>query len=280
MNNKNNPMTAAAAQEAVAWQVGDDFYTSESLAIEGIQQWGPSGSIAIPLYATPVTAEPADAEEDAYVIDQMGKLLAEIAVIVNGPEPAGTRWSYHDLPAKVKALASTPAAPGIDLEQFREAVTYWRDTALRDMRHQNGPLHEQVVEAQRLLALIDASPKSDSCATCNGHGMVGGLLSAGGGYESEPCPDCSPKGGSEAAWDDCKVAFGFDGGEEAIWDAWKRGKLSLPPGWSFSETDGAGARMVAVFRVDGITAPQDGETVRGLLNMLAATQAGDAEVQP
>ena len=40
-----------AAQVAVVWQVGDEFYPSESLAIEAIQQWGPSGAIAIPLYA-------------------------------------------------------------------------------------------------------------------------------------------------------------------------------------------------------------------------------------
>ena len=40
-----------AVQKAVAWLVGDEFYPSESLAIEAIQQWGPSGAIAIPLYA-------------------------------------------------------------------------------------------------------------------------------------------------------------------------------------------------------------------------------------
>lgn len=51
-----------------------------------------------------------DSDEDAYVIDRMGKLLAEIAVIVNGPEPAATRWSYHDLPEKVRALKDAPAA--------------------------------------------------------------------------------------------------------------------------------------------------------------------------
>ena len=51
-----------------------------------------------------------DSEEDAYVIERMGKMLAEIAIIVNGPEPAGTKWSYHDLPAKVRALAAQPAA--------------------------------------------------------------------------------------------------------------------------------------------------------------------------
>ena len=51
-----------------------------------------------------------DADEDAYVIERMGKLLAEIAVIVNGPEPDMTRWSYHDLPEKVRALKTAPAA--------------------------------------------------------------------------------------------------------------------------------------------------------------------------
>ena len=51
-------------------------------------------------------------EESAYVIDKLAKLLAEIAVIVNGPEPPLTRWSYHDLPEKVRALrqAQQPAA--------------------------------------------------------------------------------------------------------------------------------------------------------------------------
>ena len=45
-----------------------------------------------------------DAEEDAYVIRRTCELLAHIAVIVNGPEPPLTRWSYHDLPEKVAAL--------------------------------------------------------------------------------------------------------------------------------------------------------------------------------
>ena len=106
---QRDELAAAAAQEAVAWQVGDEFYPSESLAIEAIQQWGPSGAIAIPLYAA----------------------------------------------------ASVTAAPGVDLEQFREAIAYWRDTALRDMQYQNGLLHEQANEGQRLLDLIDAGPKGD-----------------------------------------------------------------------------------------------------------------------
>jgi len=47
---------------------------------------------------------PACTNEDAYLIRKLSRLLAEISVIVNGPEPPLTRWSYHDLPEKVRAL--------------------------------------------------------------------------------------------------------------------------------------------------------------------------------
>jgi hypothetical protein len=50
-----------------------------------------------------------DAAEGDYVIQQMGRLLAEIAVIVNGPQPPSTRWSYHDLPAKIRDLKESKA---------------------------------------------------------------------------------------------------------------------------------------------------------------------------
>lgn len=52
-------------------------------------------------------------EEDAYVIERMGKLLAEIAIIVNGTQPHDTLWSYHDLPEKVRALKQAPPAPAV-----------------------------------------------------------------------------------------------------------------------------------------------------------------------
>ena len=47
---------------------------------------------------------PGCTDEDTYIIGKLGRLLAEIAVIVNGPEPPLTKWSYHDLPQKVQAL--------------------------------------------------------------------------------------------------------------------------------------------------------------------------------
>lgn len=63
-------------------------------------------------------------EEDAYVIERMGKLLAEIAIVVNGPEPPLTRWSYHDLPEKVRALrqAQHPAPPPAGLAAVPEPM--------------------------------------------------------------------------------------------------------------------------------------------------------------
>lgn len=57
---------------------------------------------------------------------------------------------------------STAAAPGIDLEQFREAVQGWRDSTSNDQADGRISLNEWFViagRADRLLALIDASPK-------------------------------------------------------------------------------------------------------------------------
>lgn len=142
----------AAAQEAVAWQVGDEFYTSESLAIEGIQQWGPSGAIAIPLYSAPVAAAPT----------------APLKVFSKGPwifRETGQEFSGADLDEAAFAeyrQFRTPAAPGIDLEQFREAVLA-QHAALMDSWC-GDPETKEAADKQRdrLLSLIDASPKGGS----------------------------------------------------------------------------------------------------------------------
>lgn len=59
---------------------------------------------AISLLEAALAQSAQQSDEDAHVIDRLAHLLAEISVIVNGPEPAGTKWSYHDIPAKVAAL--------------------------------------------------------------------------------------------------------------------------------------------------------------------------------
>lgn len=72
----------------------------------------------------------SDAEEDAYVIQRTTELLARIAIIVNGPEPKMTRWSYHDLPEKVQALkdaagvAEVPAGFVVVPMEPTEAMAY------------------------------------------------------------------------------------------------------------------------------------------------------------
>lgn len=52
-------------------------------------------------------------KEDEYLIERMGKLLAEIAIIVNGWPPDNISWSYHDLPEKVRALKQAPPAAAV-----------------------------------------------------------------------------------------------------------------------------------------------------------------------
>ena len=47
--------------------------------------------------------------EEEYLIERLSKLLAEISVIVNGPQPMGVLWSYADLPQKVQALKDASA---------------------------------------------------------------------------------------------------------------------------------------------------------------------------
>lgn len=95
----------------------------------------------------------------------------------------------HIYAAYAEAKASTPAAPGFDLEQFREAVVFWRDCAVREFRYGTAS------EADALLALIDASPKGGSCTTCNDNGLIGGPSFYQPDEGGVPCPDCATNAG-------------------------------------------------------------------------------------
>lgn len=72
----------------------------------------------------------------------------------------------------------------------------------------------------------------------------------------------------EMPWCDCKVAFGIDDPErfERWMDLTDDGRGLLPEGWSLCETDGAGARYVAIFRVEVPLTRVDGLRVERLLN--------------
>jgi hypothetical protein len=76
--------------------------------------------------------------EEEYLIERLSKLLAEISVIVNGPQPMGVLWSYADLPQKVQALkdaAALNAQAGVMEALLREAFA-----------HGNQRGHERTVE--------------------------------------------------------------------------------------------------------------------------------------
>ena len=45
--------------------------------------------------------------------------------------------------------------------------------------------------ADRFRAAAKMMAVQPSCMTCNGHGMVGGRLPSGGGYQADQCPDCT-----------------------------------------------------------------------------------------
>lgn len=74
-------------------------------------------------------------------------------------------------------------------------------------------------------------------------------------------------------WDDCKVAFDIFIHDEAIWRAAK--SWTLPRGWELNGTEMNGAcGYVAVFRIVGLPAIADGETVKSLLNGAIAKAEG------
>lgn len=69
-------------------------------------------------------------------------------------------------------------------------------------------------------------------------------------------------------WSDMKVAFSADD-DEAVWSHFGIGGSHLhllPPGWSLNETNSSGARLVAVFRIEGVLPTiSDGALVEKLL---------------
>lgn len=66
-------------------------------------------------------------DEDDHVITELGRLLASIAVILKGPEPAGTAWSYHDLPGMVASEVAEP-------RQVAAEMKAWAHTKMADQQ--------------------------------------------------------------------------------------------------------------------------------------------------
>lgn len=64
-------------------------------------------------------------------------------------------------------------------------VSRWIDGLSELYKLYAAPAPDHFRNAAKMMAV------QPSCMTCGDHGMIGGLLPNGGGYESDPCPDCT-----------------------------------------------------------------------------------------
>ncbi|MTI73312.1 MAG: hypothetical protein FH747_06580 [Stenotrophomonas sp.] len=208
----------AAAQEAVAYldigsggylDLGSDLPEERLLALpKGRHALGIIGTYGIDGYAAaPVTAAPA-----RVTVRVAGVGSATLEVVDGGIDlPLDTIMSI--------AARGTPAAPGIDIRVFRKAVLRWKLFSELGVDVESMPMHfrkspdkyaEDVIEATRLLALIDAGPKGDDvphrdlvpgvmrCAKCafqlhRTNLYLGSGTTGPGDSKTEPCPNgCGP----------------------------------------------------------------------------------------
>lgn len=107
--------------------------------------------IAIRAISAALTQQRGEVEdEDYHVIMSMGRLLAEIAVILKGAEPAGTAWSYHDLPELVKSA----------VENAHDIASEMRAWAAVKMRERGSSRRDKMMVeewSKRLLALPEVA---------------------------------------------------------------------------------------------------------------------------
>lgn len=253
--------TPAAAQEAVAWYYGFAD-TGEAGPVtfggnpgaEAIEWAERHGHTLHYLYAAPVAAAPAVTDPvAAYERELAAGATHEHALhaICTPAAPANDLHAHllHMLGAKDHedagriigelhaATMRNPAAPGIDLRQFREAVEAQYDLVAMKWRGDSAA-DKQLAEAagrrDRLLALIDASPKGERVSNSDelafaARGFLSAsfppsaeestlamretysywhrrlLRAAGGAMDYEQATDTaadSPKGGSEAEDED------------------------------------------------------------------------------
>lgn len=103
------------------------------------------------------TTTPAAAQEAALIVEALKHSKATACAY---PE---ARKRHEDALAAAESMLAAAAAPGIDVEQFREAVELlaWQNEGHANPDFPRGDAKKHA-EALRLLALIDASPKGGS----------------------------------------------------------------------------------------------------------------------
>ena len=73
-----------------------------------------------------------EGDEDTHVITEMGRLLAAIAITLKGPEPAGTAWSYHDLPSLVASEVAEPRQVAAEMKAWAHTKMAEQQSSRRD----------------------------------------------------------------------------------------------------------------------------------------------------
>ncbi len=272
----------AAAQEAVAWFTDDHLSDKSATTYDPsvAERWRKKGWPVTALYAAPVTAAPVDAEELArnrYRPVPDG-LIAYRVVAGDGTRSlfSGTKDACNIVARKLTEafldgayVASTPAAPGIDLDSLIPAEREKPELMMATW-HEVAGWNACVAEIRRR---IDASPKGeDSIARAFDRAVLEPM-------RREAKAD-SPKGGSEAVRikSNCPAPswmFPEDGEVSTDWRAEAAAWLEAQA----IEQENTNAAYPA----HAMAYPSWGDRVHWL-RMLSAkvmqAQAGDAEVRP
>jgi len=66
----------------------------------------------------------AEVEESDAVVDKLARVLAETAIVIKGPEPDMTKWSYHDIPDSVRAIQARAERLAEELRAARRALAF------------------------------------------------------------------------------------------------------------------------------------------------------------
>lgn len=78
-------------------------------------------------------------DEGDYVVDRLSKLLAATVVVLRGPEPPLTRWSYHDIPERVSALLTRAETAERELAEAKGDAERYRWLRTRNEGNEINP---------------------------------------------------------------------------------------------------------------------------------------------
>jgi len=95
-------------------------------------------------------------------VDKLARLLAETAIVIKGPEPDMTKWSYHDIPDGVRAIQARA-------ERLAEAL---RELEEREQRDE--ALLRQALEALEILhdELLQMKEHAESMGVRKGYAAI------------------------------------------------------------------------------------------------------------